>query len=239
MKTDTLIDFIGIGAQKAATTWLYEKLRLHPKVAFPAGKEIHFWDLNYCRGLEWYRSRFDTRKICGTRFGEITPAYAILAPDKIRECYKNVPNIKLIYLLRNPMERAWSSAKMALARAEMEISEASNQWFIDHFKSRGSMMRGDYEQCLRSWLSVYPEQQLLLCYYEDLKAEPEALLRRCFRHIGVEDDNYDWSVDLKSKVFASQDYPLPDHLRLELQRIYLPKIASLERYLGKDLSGWQ
>lgn len=42
-----MLDFLGIGAQKAGTTWLYEKLRLHPDIAFPAGKEVHFWDQKY------------------------------------------------------------------------------------------------------------------------------------------------------------------------------------------------
>jgi hypothetical protein len=231
-----MLIFLGIGAQKAGTTWLYEQMRHHPDIDFPRGKEAHFWDRKVDRDVTWYRNLFgDNRSVIS---GDITPAYAILTPDLIRECGEEFPDLRIIYILRNPIERAWSMAKMVLARTGMKTAETPDQLFIDHFRSGGSIMRGDYEQCLRNWLSVYPERQLLVCYYEDLKTQPETLLRCCFRHVGVEEDNYDWSVDLKLKVFASQDDPLPDHLRLELQRIYLPKIASLEKFLGKDLSDW-
>lgn len=180
-------------------------------------------------GPEWQA------KVCG----EITPAYAIIQQSLIRECHEKHPHLKLIYLLRNPIDRAWSSAKMALARAEMQIGEASDQWFIDHFMSRGSLMRGDYEQCLRNWLSLYPPDQLLVCFYEELIGEPDMLLRRCFRHLDVDEGKYDWTADLASKIFPTPEHPMPERLRSELKRIYLPRIASLEVFLKRPLCGWK
>ena len=120
-----MLDFLGIGAQKAGTTWLYEQLRLHPDISFPAGKEVHFWDLQYERGIEWYRPLF-THDKCKC-LGEITPAYAMLSKVHIEEIRDINPSLKIIYILRNPIHRAWSSALMALKRAEMTIDEASDQ----------------------------------------------------------------------------------------------------------------
>ena len=147
------LDFLGIGAQKCGTSWCHENLRRHPNIFLPEQKELHFWDTGQ-HDLRWYRSFFQ-HKPKGAKAGEITPAYAILPTDVIRAIRTALPEIRLVYLIRNPMDRAWSSALMALNRAELTIDEASDQWFVDHFRSRGSLRRGDYETCLRNWRSVY------------------------------------------------------------------------------------
>jgi hypothetical protein len=234
-----MIDFLGIGAQKAGTSWLYEKMSLHPEIVFPAGKEIHFWDKKITQGIEGYRSLFSGSEFDGKACGEITPAYSILPIEKIRECHANFPDLKLVYLLRNPIDRAWSSAKMALVRAEMELCEASDQWFIDHFKSRGSLIRGDYETCLRNWLECYQREQLLICFFEELATSPETLLKKCFQHLGVSEDVYDSSMDFKEPVFTGMPAEIPPNLRSVLEEIYRPKIESLEEYLGVELKGWR
>lgn len=227
-----MIDFLGIGAQKSGTSWLHDRLQRHPEIAFPGGKEVHFWDQKSTQGIGWYRSIFEGPELHGKVCGEITPAYSILPLETIRECHVHFPDLKLIYLLRNPIDRAWSAAKMSLDRSEMEIHEASDQWFIDHFKSRGSLLRGDYEACLRNWLECYPRGQLLLCFFEEILGEPEALLKKCFRHLGVREDLYDWSADLKEAVHRGIQVGIPPHLRSVLEEIYRSKIESLQEYLG-------
>src|SRR5262245_8764381 len=114
----SMLRFLGIGAQKAGTTWLHENLRTHPVLSFPHGTEIHFWDAQRDRGIDWYRSLF----VSSDRVeGEITPAYAILPPRQVAEIAATFPDLRLIYILRNPIDRAWSSALMALQRSEMKF----------------------------------------------------------------------------------------------------------------------
>jgi hypothetical protein len=180
-----MLDFLGIGAQKCGTSWLYEHLRLHPQIRFPGGKEIHYWDQPGDRPLSWYTDLFG-QPAGYVRQGEITPAYAILAVETIRRIRELFPEVRLLFLIRNPIERAWSSALMALTRAELSLDEASDQWLIDHFRSRGSLARGDYEQCLRNWLSVFPREQLLLERFEQIWDDPIALLQSCAAHIRVD-----------------------------------------------------
>ena len=72
-----MIDFLGIGAQKAGTTWIYQHLSRHPQICFPAGKEIHFWDHYRNNGVDWWTSLFADDHP-GRKQGEITPAYATL-----------------------------------------------------------------------------------------------------------------------------------------------------------------
>src|SRR5258706_3186219 len=130
-----MLDFLGIGAQKAGTTWLHEALSLHPALRFPGGKEVHFWDWHRARGVDWYRGLFGAAAP-GVKNGEITPAYALLPVEAIREIREINPALRVIYTLRNPLERAWSAALMVLQRGGMTLEEASDQWFIDHFRSK-------------------------------------------------------------------------------------------------------
>ena len=233
-----MIDFIGIGAQKAGTSWLYENLNRHGNIRFPMGKEIHFWDHHYEKGLRWYLSLFEN--IPGKMNGEITPAYAIIQQNRIRECFNLNPHLKIIYLIRNPIERAWSSALMALNRAEMKINEASDQWFIDHFKSSGSLERGDYEKCIKNWCSVFPSKQLFIVRYELIYQNPNEMLKTVCKHIGV-DGNFFNSVNkclLRNYVRKGPGYQIRQSLIDVLVELYKPKIESLSRYIYADLSDW-
>ncbi|MGO1118058.1 sulfotransferase [Rhodovibrionaceae bacterium A322] len=238
-----MLNFIGIGAQKAGTTWLFEQLSKHPQVAFPGGKEVHFWDQHYEKGTAWYQGLFsDTSQGTDTPllFGDITPAYAYLPVEKIRELYSLYPAAKLIFILRNPIDRAWSSAEMARRRAELSSAEASDQWYLDHFRSQGSRNRGDYLQALNTWRSVYPSEQLLVLRFDDLTNSPSDLLTRCAEHLGLDPAPFqDIPEDkLKDPVFAGGQSAVRPSLRPALQRLYTPQIKPLEEALGWDLSDW-
>jgi hypothetical protein len=233
-----MLDFLGIGAQKAGTTWLYTHLSQHEKIMFPAGKEVHFWDLHYDRGVEWYSSLFVENG--DKKNGEITPAYGHIAVERIREIYNLNPSLRIIYIVRNPMERAWSSALMALERSEMVCEEASDQWFIDHFRSVGSLARGDYESCIKRWCSVFDRRQVLIERYESICESSREVLKRCCEHIGVEGQMLDHLTDdvLSARVFQGTRHKIRPSLRPILAELYLPKIASLQEYLREDFSFW-
>ena len=101
----TLPDFLGVGTQKGGTTYLYELLKRHPQVFLAKPKEQHFFSLHWQRGADWYRRQFassEESQICG----EITPYY--LFHPEARANQSLVPNVKLIVLLRDPVERALS-----------------------------------------------------------------------------------------------------------------------------------
>ncbi|WP_207461072.1 sulfotransferase [Azospirillum sp. SYSU D00513] len=234
-----MLQFLGIGAQKAGTTWLYFNLKKHPSVFLTEEKELHFWDQHRANGLDWYRQQFAAAPQ-GMVAGEITPAYGILASETVAEIRREFPDIRLIYLIRNPIERAWSSALMALPRAEMAFEEASDTWFIDHFNARGSASRGDYETCLEVWRSHYPAEQLHVETFDDIVADPRGVLRRCCRHLGLDPTAYEAVPDdsLSAPHNVGSRHPMRPTLRHYLDGLYRPKIESLGRYLGRDLSGW-
>jgi len=229
--------FLGIGAQKAGTTWLYQNLRRHPGLAFPGGKEMHFWDREHgANDIDRYLATFHAPEICE---GEITPAYAILPRHVVAEVARRAPELRIFYALRNPVERAWSSALMALERAEMHWGEASDAWFMDHFRSQGSLARGDYAQCLQCWLQHFPREQMLVLFYEEILSAPLEVLARVCAHIGVEPPTQQMAQQCRQRVFAGSGHPLPAHLREALQTLYEPRIQELEALLGIEIPAWR
>lgn len=235
-------DFVGIGAQKAGTTWIYEMLSRHPGIRFPAGKEVHFWDKHRDRGIEWYRGLFPAEP--GVRCGEITPAYAILDHEQVGECWKNFPELRLFFVMRNPIERAWSSALMALARAEMMPKEASDQWFLDHFHSCGSHSRGSYAKCLQSWCDYYPREQMHVQRFEGITEDPRSFLRELGQHIGADSAGVEQiPCEVLTRPVQPERglprVPLRPSVLPALRELYYPEIQALEQLLGMDLSAWR
>lgn len=232
-----MLRLIGIGAQKAGTTWLYQQLRQHPRVRFPAGKEVHFWDREYPSASgEAYRALFSDDP--GQVECDMTPAYSTLAEDVVRQCRAVAPEARVVFVLRNPIERAWSSALMALERSEMTIDEASDQWFLDHFFSRGSRLRGDYARTLDIWRRQFGHQHVLVLPYAGLQEDPVAFLRQCAEFVGL-DWIPAWDPRILGKpVFSGSGAPLPPHLRERLRELYAPLIAQLEGQIPWDPRCW-
>lgn len=232
------LDFLGIGAQKAGTTWLYENLARHPGIAFPGGKEMHFWDAQRHRGLDWYRSVFAGETRCA---GEITPAYAFLTDAEVAEIRREFPGLRLIYLVRNPIERAWSAALMALRRAELDYDEVSPQWFYDHFRSRGSLARGDYLRSIEVWRGHFGDARLLCLLFDDIVRDPRGVLTRCAAHLDIDPEPYAaMRLDLLSRrVHAGPGVAMPDHCRSVLLDLYDQRLRALEDLLGPQVAAWR
>jgi hypothetical protein len=129
---------------------------------------------------------------------------------------------------------------MALERAEMTFNEASDMWFIDHFKSSGSQRRGDAESCLSRWRSVFPTEQIHLILYDDLALSPLDTLLKLASHLGFEGEFFRSipEEELKEHVFAGPGHSLRRSLRRFLTILYARKIERLQEILDRDLSHW-
>lgn len=248
------VDFLGIGVQKGGTTWLYHQLARHPQVAFPRGKEVHYWDACPApSGDEWAALLEPPTRRSRTgrpiKTGEITPAYATLPVDRIREIGRRCPDIRLFISLRNPLNRAWSAALMGLARAQMLVHEASDQWFLDHFRSAASRSRGDYLGCLDHWWSVFPRDQLLVLFQDDIGARPSVVLDALAAHLDIDATEFAALPataigevvvpGLGDGVVSAQPPPLRPSLLRPLLDLYGRDIARLEALTGRDLVAWR
>lgn len=247
----TYPSFIGIGAQKAGTTWLYKMLRLHPDVGMPEQKELHFWDLGIpdAAGFSRYQNAFAPLHGCAR--GEITPSYSILPRDRIAMMRNRLPALRLIYILRNPVERAWSQARMELARelhrGRSILPAEWNSWLVAHCSLAESRSRGDYAACLRNWFGEYGREQFLIAIHEENLLEPCEFLMACARHLGVDPGFYaEMSrVTMVAPVSPEKEIlgiePLDMHARPPQQcadvllDMYIPCVRDAEIVLGRNL----
>jgi hypothetical protein len=232
-----LPDFIGIGAQKAGTSWLHENLRHHPDAFLPQPKELHYFDNFFDRPLEEYAALFAGAG--SRRKGEITPAYGILPIERIRYIRAVMPEARIVFLLRNPIERAWSHAIMALVtHGGRRFEEIPPREFHDHFLSDANQDRGDYEAIWDRWTNIFPRQQLYYGFFEDITARPLELLREICRHIGLRDD-VDWQeFPYAQKVYTGPGIAIPTQHYGFLRDLYWPKIAGLRRCFGPRTAAW-
>jgi hypothetical protein len=189
-----LPDFLGIGAQKAGSTWLHENLRRHPQLYLPPQKELHFFDWFRERSLRSYAAHFaDARHRLA---GEITPAYSALSAGRVRLVRRLLPEARVILVLRDPVERAWSQFTMDLARKQgRPASSVTADEVALRLDQRGARRRSDLVRAVRLWGDAYGDQLWIGCY-EHLRSRPEALLREIFVHLGVdpEMDVDDWPL---------------------------------------------
>ena len=179
-----LPNFLCVGAQRTGTTWLFECLREHPEINIPDIKEINYFSdinsKNYYKGLEWYKTFFDVNKRCSA-VGEITPEYLVdpLSPERIKS---TLGDIKIIIILRNPVERAFSSYGKGMRENNWHCSftefvEKNMDYCID---------RGRYYEQINRYYDFFSEKNILIMLYSDIKKAPEAFLRDVFCFLNVD-----------------------------------------------------
>lgn len=177
--------FIVIGAMKAGTTSLAAYLNQHPEVAMSEKKEPNYFadPGNWQRGLEWYAGLFPE----GARAaGEASVFYTMVpeytgAPERIKQ---TIPEVRIIYLVRDPIERMKS---MFVHRAEKDRATGrSLSETIVKIPSYFAISRYDFQ--LEPYLSLFDREQILVVTTDELRADPDHLLARSFRHIGVTSD---------------------------------------------------
>ena len=202
-------DFIIIGAAKSGTTTLYEYLCRHPQIYMSTPKEPDFFsiDTNYNRGMEWYYSLFEQAKptqICG----EASTTYSRLHqhPETVERIYQTLPHVKLIYIMRHPVDRAYSfyihRFKGALHKPEHAVSNT----FETTIKQQSEFIESSYylEQIER-YLQFFPRKSFLFLLMKDLIEKPNDTLKEILSFIGA-----DTNINLmEEKIVANKasDYP--------------------------------
>ncbi|WP_379923353.1 sulfotransferase family protein [Erythrobacter sp. R86502] len=176
------LDFIVIGAIKAATTWLQAQLHHHPDLIIPE-IEPHFFTREHERGWDWYRSLFPRTKEPGTLWGEKTADYLAKteAAERIRTAY---PDAKLVVQLRNPIDRAYSDYKMLLRRGTISGPPEDYLRSMDNPQPR-FLHDGLYAQHLRRWLNLFPRESILIFTFDDVRSQPQQTLEAVYNHIGA------------------------------------------------------
>lgn len=249
-----LPDFIIIGSQRCGTSSLYSTLGAHPDIGLSNGgelDEVHYLvnQKRYKRGVEWYKRRFESR---APVVGEKSPMYLqhYLAP---RRCKRINPNVKLIALLRNPIDRAYSNYHKALAKGfvdctfeealERELDTLPGEradgrfwqskfWGSNHHLL-GFLERGQYARHLIRWFEFFPRNQVMVIKSEWFFAERQYVLEQVCDFIGIK------PIDFPAKHLQNLKYePMRETTRERLRTFFTPDNEALEYLLGWCVGDW-
>ncbi len=197
-------DFLLIGAQKSGTTWLWEMLDRHPGTALPKQKELHYFGSSeiYAKGPEWYFSNFediDTHEVTG----EASTSYLF---DKVPYWYnksneieydtslpalpalvsRELPNVKIIVVLRDPVRRAVSAYLHWMRQGNLSPAWGLQRTALEHPRLR-ILQYGDYARHLGAWMGEFPKQQILVMLFEEeVIGDPGNGLKKVFKFLGLD-----------------------------------------------------
>ncbi len=178
-----LPDFVILGAMKCGTTSLHDYLNYHPDIAMSQPKELNFFveHQRWERGLVWYKSNFtEPDKV----MGESSPNYTRYPffPGVAEKMHAVMPDVKLIYCVRDPVRRMVSHYihDHSIGEQDRPFAEAA----LDEAEAYLWCSRYFYQ--LEHYLKLYPASQIKLVVLEDMKEKPQETLREVFEFLGVD-----------------------------------------------------
>jgi Sulfotransferase domain len=213
---DACPDFLCVGAQKAGTSWLYRQLELHPDFWMPPVKELHYLDqlskikrihdprcedqrdasfmecMQNLRGqfyldLDNYGRLFQHK---GERLsGDISPAYSTLNDEIIERVVNYFPTLKVVFLARDPVERAWSQLSMGVRLGMINKFDAANpEEVVCNLLNPGVLIRSHPSKIVARWKRYVRPENFRVYFFDDLKENPAELRQSILRFLGGDPD---------------------------------------------------
>jgi len=275
-----MVDFLGIGVQKSASSWLWSMLKEHDAIWMPPRKELHYFDRNLtypspsflasdkledrlngeeahnilfrqkveneldtlndndiekitwykkyflepAYNDEWYKSLFEEGN--GKIKGEITPAYSILNIEDIRHIKTLFPDLKIILIFRNPIDRAWSQLRFYITRNILTVHNDMDK--IKAFIDSGIQeTRGNYIQIFNNWTSVFPEEQIFIGFYDEIMENPKSFIGKISNFLEIDKEPLLNSNLLNQKVNVSVEIEMSKEIKSYLVEKYIVDIEKM------------
>lgn len=240
-RTRPLVDFIGVGVPKAATSWLFDCLAEHPAVCASADKETSFFlSETFKKGFGWYAGQF-AHCAPGTVKGEFTPQY-LYYPDVLERIKENIPNARLILVLRNPIERFCSG--YYYDKGKQIVQDATVEEYLAR-KPKKELEKGLYSGYVSRLFSLFPREQVLILLYDDICRNPRESLKAAYRFLGVDETFIPSVIDTRRNITAVKGVRIGWYDRLfkktrkRILKSALGKhVAPVLRSLGLPKVGW-
>ncbi len=195
------------------------------------------WDFKYYFGLRsdrWYESIFEPGR--NKISGDITPAYSKMDGRAVAHAYSIMPQAKIIFIMRDPIERAWSHVKMSFdkkrdlyKKSGGNFDDIDNSVLTQHFNKKEVVLRGNYLRTIRIWESHYPLEQIFYAFNEDIARRPRELLLEIYRFIGVTAEDSYIPKQVERKVTAGSGYKIPLAVNKYLAEFYYDQIEQLAK----------
>jgi hypothetical protein len=264
-----LPNYLIIGAARSGTGWLAKNLMLHPEVFMHNKKELHYFESQYDKGIDWYKQKF--KNADAIAIGEGTPSY--LYYDHVAELIKkHMPDVKLIVSLRDPVDRAYSHYLFRERERQAQNQTLTFEQKID--ATPRLVEEGQYARKLQRYYDIFPKENILVVLYDELKNDPENYLKRVYSFLGVSTEFrsplinkeinsssskmgksvllfYLYKLLVKIGLFRSAEFvnnlnkkedsrTVSNKTRERLlQEYYLDDLQKLEAMINQDLSKWK
>ncbi len=250
-------DFFIIGAAKCGTTSLYDYLIQHPQIIPASQKEIFFFDGYFDMGILWYKAYFSTylekyfKKILQKKdliTGEANPNY-IFHPLVPKRIFNAFPNAKLIIILRNPVDRAYSDYNMRVrmndenlsfedslkdekrrVMGEREKIYKNENYFSYNLTTYSYLDRGIYIEQIKDWMNLFSKKQMLILRTEDLDENPNKILKQTFEFLGISN----FKIKNMKRKNVGKYKEMNSNTRKWLIEYFKPHNERLYKYLGRN-----
>jgi len=250
-----LPDFIIIGAGRAGTTALYTYLIQHPSIITASTDndepvaDLHFFEYMISDKISWYKSHFPRKSKNSFVTGEFTSTYMYHknVPERI---FNLIPKIKLIVILRNPIDKAYSTynqqshfnevtssfeetIKAEFARIDLNknhIEYTNNNPNFDNYVEYNIIRHGIYFNYLEKWLKIFPKKQIFVVDSNELENFPQQTLNKVFEFLNLSPHE----IPNLAKVNVGKYSPMTESTRESLIEFYKPHNAKLNNLLGTN-----
>ncbi|MGZ8226058.1 MAG: sulfotransferase domain-containing protein [Methylococcaceae bacterium] len=223
--------FLLFAPQRPIRHWAKNRMiRDYRKVR--AGEQTASWNIRYyffLRTRRWYKSLFTPGEM--QIAGEITPRYSILSEKSIAKVHDLMPDIKIIYLLRNPIDRMWSDVAMYHSPrfGHQGLDTVSEQDVVKFLKDSRHLASSHYLQNLQRWKKFYPSSQIFVGFFDELSDKPKELLQSMYQFLEVDTSEHHIS-DMAYKKINDRDYPdMPDHIAKLLAPLLIDEVEKLHQ----------
>jgi hypothetical protein len=251
-------DFLIVGPQRTGTTWLHAHLRFHPQIFLSEPKELFFfsrlklagdprfqsndlgWYLKFFRDPWWRWAAKNAIALWRHREpyrprvrGEATASYAAIDRDVIAEIAALNPDVKVILMIRDPVDRAWSHAKKDLVRktgrsVDAVPAEEFRAFFSDDYQRRCAQYVRNYD----NWAAHVRAENLLARTFDEIRTDPERLLLEVMRFLGVRADRRYIAADVRDEVNPTAASKIPEQHRRYLEDLLAPDLRELHQRFG-------
>jgi hypothetical protein len=260
-------DFLCIGLHKGGTTWLYQQLAAHPDFWMPPVKELHYFDqlgrvkrsssprlrderdLQFLENmkslaakpyidLEHYAQLFEPKGALLS--GDISPNYSTLSDGVIRGIVRHFPNLKVIFLARDPVERLWSHLSMEIHHRQIETFDVTDVGEINrNLRRRGMLLRSYPSAIAERWKRHVHPDRFRIYFFDDLQRNPTELRRSILEFLGADPDKATNGETAKHNSWSKMHkLVLTDKVRLHLAQFFKKELKTCATKFGGPARNW-
>ena len=260
-------NFLCVGIHKGGTTWLYQQLDAHPDFWMPPLKELHYFDqlgrvqrsaAPRCRDerdlrflenitslsakpymdLEHYARLFEPKG--SLLSGDISPNYSTLSDEVIRRVVRYFPNLKVIFLARDPVERVWSHLSMEVRYQQTETFDVTDVDQVNRKLLRRGLLLRSYPSAIAArWKRYVHPDRFRIYFFDDLQRKPDELRRSILDFLGADPDKRGRPVTADYNSWARMDkLVLTEKVRSHLAQFFKKELKTCATRLGGPARNW-